>query len=139
MSGWHTRLGLGALCVAIGLVGIGVGVTADAAPNVSVTPLVLACGTKQVSHVPAPGPKKTETFAAAVAGEVKLLQTNDNMLSVSSVTLSSGWTDIVKLSDGSSVRLTFFGPPLQQVRFVAHLNSTATRLTVTVVSCSGLV
>jgi hypothetical protein len=70
---------------------------------------------------------------------VKVLQTADNTLSVQSVALSSGWTDTMTVGSGSSVRLTFFGPPLQQVRFVGRLNPTETRLTVTVVLCSGLV
>ena len=68
------------------------------------TPTILACGAKQASHVPAPGPKRTETFAAGVAGEVKLLQTDDNTLTVKSVTLSSGWTDTVTVGSGTSVR-----------------------------------
>jgi hypothetical protein len=139
MFGWHTRLVRGALIVAIEIAGIGVSVTANAAPNVPTTPTVLACGAKQVSHVPAPGPKHTETFAAGAAGAVKVLQTADNTLSVQSVALSSGWTDTMTVGSGSSVRLTFFGPPLQQVRFVGRLNPTETRLTVTVVLCSGLV
>jgi len=136
MFRWHARLGWVALFVAIELLGIGAGVTAYAAPSAPTTPTILACGAKQVSHVPAPGPKRTETFAAGVAGEVKLLQTDDNTLTVKSVTLSSGWTDTVTVGSGSSVRLTFSGAPQEQVRFVGRLNPTATRLTVTVVRCS---
>jgi len=128
------RLGWAALFVAIGL---GLGVNAYAAPSVPTTPAVLACGAKQASHVPAPGPKRSETFAAGVAGEVKLLQTDDNTLTVKSVTLSSGWTDTVAVGSGTSVRVTFFGQPQEQVRFVGRLNSTAARLTVTVVRCSA--
>ncbi len=133
----HARLGWIAVVVAIELLGLGAGVTAHAAQSVPGKPAALACGAKQVSHVPAPGPKSSETFSAGVAGEVKLLQTEENMLTVKSVTLSSGWTDTVAVGSGTSVRVTFFGQPLEQVRFVGRLSSTATRLTVTVVRCSA--
>jgi hypothetical protein len=135
MFGWHARLGRFALVVAIELFGIGAGVTAHAAANVPTAPAALACGAKQVTHVPAPGPKSSETFSAGVAGEVKLLETDTDTLSVLAVTPSSGWTDTVKVGSGSSVRVTFFGPPQEQVRFVGRLDSTTTRLTVTVVRC----
>lgn len=135
MFGSHARLGWFALIGAMQLLGIGAGVTAYAAPTAPTAPATLACGAKQVTHVPAPGPKRSETFSASVAGEVKLLETDTDTLSVLSVTPSSGWTDTVKVASGSTVRLTFFGPPQEQVRFIGRLNSTATRLTVTVVRC----
>ncbi|MGD1035194.1 MAG: hypothetical protein ABR977_12270, partial [Candidatus Dormibacteria bacterium] len=141
MLGARARLGGFALSVGITLVGLGAGVTVYAAPSVPATPTVLACGAKQVSHVPAPGPQSSDTFAAGVAGEVKLLQTGDNTLEVKSVTVSPGWTDTVKVGSGTTVRITFFdaplGAPQGQVRFVGRLGSSATRLTVTVVRCSA--
>ena len=137
MFSWHARSGWIALVVAIEVLGLGVGVTAHAASSVPATPTALACGAKQVSHVPAPGPKSSEAFSAGVAGEVKLLETDTDTLTVLSVTPSSGWTDTVKVGSGSSVRVTFFGQPQEQVRFVGRLNPTTSRLTVTVVRCSA--
>jgi hypothetical protein len=129
----HTRLGLASLCAAMGLMGgLGVGVTAHAAPTLS---SALTCGAKQVTQVPAPGAKQSATFAAGVAGQVKLLQIDTLTLNVQSVTPSSGWTDTVTVSAGSSVRVNFFGPKTRQVRFDGRFNPTYTRLTVTVVSC----
>ena len=136
MFEWRARLGGIALAVAIVLLGTGAGVTAYAAPSAPASPAALACGAKQVSRVPAPGPKSSETFSAGVAGQVKLLQTDENLLTVKAVTLSPGWTDTVAVGSGTTVRVTFFGEAQAQVRFVGRLGSTATRLTVTVVRCS---
>jgi hypothetical protein len=131
--GKHTRLGLVALCAALELTGLGIGVTAHAASGL---PTTLTCGAKQASRIPAPGAKVTVTFAAGVAGQVKIRQIDTLTLEVVSVTPAKGWTDAIKVGAGSSVRVTFFGPRQRQVRFVARLDTTYKHLTVAVLNCS---
>ena len=118
MSWIHSRLGLGAVGAALVFLSTGAGISAHAAHY---APAATACGAKQVSHVAAPGAKKSATFAAGAGGDVKVLQTADAVLKVASVAVSKNWTDTVKASSGPDVRVNFFGPSTRQVRFVARL------------------
>jgi hypothetical protein len=116
----------------VGAHGLGIGVTAHAAPGL---PTTLVFGAKQASRIPAPGAKVTVTFAAGVAGQVKIRQIDTLTLEMVSATPATGWTDAIKVGAGGSVRFTFFGPRQRQVRFVARLDTTYTHLTVAVLNC----
>jgi hypothetical protein len=133
MFGTRTRVGLGIVGATLILMTSGVGTTVQAAPN---TPGVLSCAAKQITHIAAPGIHRSATFPAGYAGEVKVLETGDLTLKVQSVTARTGWRYVVKVAEGTAVRVNFFGTHQRQVRFVARLNPSTSRLTVSVVRCS---
>jgi hypothetical protein len=132
MFGVRTRVGVGAVSATLVLMASGVGTTVQAGSN---TASVLSCAAKQVTHVSAPGPHRSATFPAGYAGEVKVLETGDQTLKVQSVTVRSGWRYVIKVGEGTAVRVNFFAAQQRQLRFVARLNSLTGRLTVTVVRC----
>jgi|HubBroStandDraft_6_1064221.scaffolds.fasta_scaffold00440_4 hypothetical protein len=135
MRGFRARaqLRMGALCAAVGLAGIGTGVTGQAAPAAQTT---VTCGPKQVTHVPAPGRETTTTYVVGVAGEVSVRQTSVGTLRVDAVTAALGWEWVVSVDIGPSVRVIFYGPAKAQVRFVGRLSLTYDTVTTTIVSCT---
>ena len=97
----------------------------------------VTCGTKSATRYAAPGVGKTATYQAATSGSVTVLQSATATLTVQSVTPAAGWTDTVRTSSGAKVDVIFRSKsPLAQERFTARVNSTGSKITVILVSCT---
>lgn len=97
-----------------------------------------SCGPKTTTHHAAPGVGHSATYAADVAGTVTLLQQSQTTLSVTSVSPATGWKDSVVTATGTTVHVSFqrVGDPQDQDRFWGRLNSTGTRITIVIQSCT---
>jgi hypothetical protein len=96
------------------------------------------CGPKTATHFAAPGVGQSATYAANSAGTVTMLQQSQTTLSVTSVSPATGWKDSVVTATGTTVHVSFqkVGDPADQERFFARLNSTGTRITIVIQSCT---
>jgi hypothetical protein len=120
-----------------------VGAIAFAGPPVvaSTAPALAAgaiCGTKSITKHPAPGVGKSAKFTASTAGSVTLVQLTTTTLKVTSATPTSGWKATVITASGTTVHVGFqqVGLDNEQVRFWARLNSTGTRITTILQTCT---
>ena len=96
------------------------------------------CGPKTATHHAAPGVGHSATYAANGAGTVTLLHQSQTTLHVTSVSPATGWKDSVVTATGTTVHVSFqrVGAPEEQERFFARLNSTGTRITIIIQSCT---
>jgi hypothetical protein len=122
--------------VVVGLAVVG-GTTLTALPAQAASSAV-TCGTKVITKELAPGVGKTYVADAPTAGTVTLLQSATANLEVQSAAPTSGWKDVVKTPSGASVRVSFSQilPGVDQVRFVARVDTTGKHLTISTVTCS---
>jgi hypothetical protein len=118
------------------------GLAYAAAPVVASTAALHApnttCGPKTATHFVAPGVRHSATYEADSAGTVTVLQQSQTTLSVTSVSPAPGWKDSVVTTSGTTVHVSFqnVGNPQDQDRFWARLNSTGTRVTIVIQSCT---
>jgi hypothetical protein len=96
------------------------------------------CGTKSIAKHAAPGVGKSVTFAASTAGSVTLVQLTTTTLKVTSAIPASGWKATVITATGTTVHVGFqqVGLDNEQVRFWARLNTTGTRITTILQTCT---
>jgi hypothetical protein len=96
------------------------------------------CGPKTATHFAAPGVGQSATYAANSAGTVTVLQQSQTTLSVTSVSPATGWKDSIVAATGTTVHVSFqrIGHEEEQERFWARVNSTGTRITIIIQSCT---
>ena len=96
------------------------------------------CGTKTIAKHSAPGVGKSATFTASTTGSVTVIQLTTTTLKVTSATPISGWKATVITASGTTVHVGFqqVGLDNEQVRFWARLNTTGTRITTILQTCT---
>jgi hypothetical protein len=139
MTRGHCQGYVGALiAVAMGIGG-SVLTAVPVAASTATTPAPTAtCGPSTSNHYLAPGVGHSFTYGAGPAGAVTLLQKTQTTLKVTSVSPASGWKATVVTAIGQKVHVGFqrVADPNEQERFWARLDSTGTRITIVVQSCT---
>jgi type IV secretory pathway VirJ component len=137
MTRGHCQRYFGAvIAVAIGIGGTLVGAAPVAASTA--TSGAVVCGPATSSHYQAPTVGGSASYAAGSAGSVTVLHKRVLTLEVTAVYPNSGWKDTVITAISQKVHVGFQGTvdPNEQERFWARLDSTGTRITIIVQSCT---
>jgi hypothetical protein len=131
----YSRALIAAALVVSAIAFAGPSVAAATAPTLAAGAV---CGTKSIAKHPAPGVGKSATFTAPTAGSVTLVQLTTTTLKVTSAPPLSGWKATVITASGTTVHVGFqmVGMDNEQVRFWARLNTTGTRITTILQTCT---
>lgn len=139
MTTGHRQRYFGALiAVAIGIGGALVAAVPVAASTATSGAVAVLCGPSTSSHYQAPSVGGSASYAAGPAGSVTVLHKRQTTLAVTAVHPQPGWKGTVVTALGPKVHVGFqrVADPNRQERFWARLDSTGTRITIVVQSCT---